>query len=123
MYLPFLQGLIFDGTSSAFESNFTFLNMLKQKNVKIIKGILPESLKDNCPKKIAFVHIDLNNTLAEIGVLKFIFDRIVSGGIIILDDFGWSAYSEQQQKEKDFFQKRNLKVMELPTGQGIVLKR
>ena len=93
------------------------------KNVKIIKGILPESLKDNCPKKIAFVHIDLNNTLAEIGVLKFIFDRIVSGGIIILDDFGWSAYSEQQQKEKDFFQKRNLKVMELPTGQGIVLKR
>ena len=65
----------------------------------------------------------MNNTLAEIGVLEFIFDRIVSGGIIILDDFGWSAYREQQHKEKDFFQKRNLKVMELPTGQGIVLKR
>ena len=93
------------------------------KNIKIIRGILPESLIENCPKKIAFAHIDLNNTLAEIGVLEFIFDRIVSGGIIILDDFGWSAYREQQHKEKDFFQKRNLKVMELPTGQGIVLKR
>ena len=83
------------------------------KNIKIIRGILPESLIENCPKKIAFAHIDLNNTLAEIGVLEFIFDRIVSGGIIILDDFGWSAYREQQHKEKDFFQKRNLKVMEL----------
>lgn len=93
------------------------------KNVKVIKGILPESLKDNCPKKIAFAHIDLNNMPAEIAVLEYIYDRIVTGGIIILDDYGWSAYRDQQKEEKNFFKKRKLKIMELPTGQGIILKR
>jgi len=60
---------------------------------------------------------------AEIAVLEHIYDRIVTGGIIILDDYGWSAYRDQQKEEKNFFKKRKLKVMELPTGQGIILKR
>tara|TARA_B110000444_G_scaffold261018_1_gene310501 strand:- start:161 stop:877 length:717 start_codon:yes stop_codon:yes gene_type:complete len=93
------------------------------RNVRIIKGSLPESLINKCPKKIAFAHIDLNNVDAEMKVLELIFDKVTLGGIIILDDFGWSAYHEQQNKEKEFFLKRGLKVLELPTGQGIVIKR
>ena len=37
---------------------------------------------------------------AEIAVLEHIYDRIVNGGIIILDDYGWSAYRDQQKEEK-----------------------
>jgi hypothetical protein len=92
-------------------------------NVKIIKGVLPESLKDNCPKKIAFAHIDLNNMPAEIAVLDIIYDRVVTGGIIILDDYGWSGYGDQQKEEKIFFNEKGLKILELPTGQGVILKR
>ena len=92
-------------------------------NVKIIKGVLPESLKENCPKKIAFAHIDLNNMPAEIAVLELIYDRVVTSGIIILDDYGWSGYGDQQKEEKIFFNEKGLKIMELPTGQGVILKR
>ena len=93
----------------------------KNKNIKIIKGVLPDILKRHCPKTIAFAHIDLNNTKAEMGVLEYIFDKMAKGGIIILDDYGWMAYEDQMTKEKKFFNDKNLKVLELPKGQGMVL--
>ena len=46
---------------------------------------------------------------------------MAKGGIIILDDYGWMAYEDQMTKEKKFFNDKNLKVLELPTGQGMVL--
>ena len=55
------------------------------------------------------------------GVLEYIFDKMTKGGIIILDDYGWMAYEDQMTKEKKFFNDKNLKVLELPTGQGMVL--
>ena len=75
------------------------------------------------PKKISFAHIDLNNVDAELGVLEMIFDRIVSGGMIIFDDYGWVGYRDQQIKEKEFIENNNLRILELPTGQGLVVKK
>jgi len=91
-------------------------------NVFLIKGILPSSLKENHPKRISFAHIDLNNAEAEIGVLEFIYDKLVKGGIILFDDYGWAAYKDQMQAEKEFLEDKGQKILELPTGQGLVIK-
>ena len=106
--------LLFENVSRSFEG----LN-----NVNVIKGLLPKSLKENYPEKISFAHIDLNNAKAEMGVLEFIFDRIVPGGMIIFDDYGWVGYEDQQAQEKEFMKKHDLHILELPTGQGLVIKR
>jgi len=98
-------------------------NFKNSNNVKIIKGLLPKSLINNCPEKISFAHIDLNNVEAEMGVLEIIFDKIVSGGIIIFDDYGWVGYKDQQVKEKEFIEKNGLRILELPTGQGLIIKK
>ncbi len=90
-------------------------------NIKIVKGILPDSIEDNSPNKIAFAHLDLNDANSELGVLNKIIKRMSKGGIIILDDYGWIQYEEQLRVEKKFFSDNNLKVLELPTGQGMVL--
>ncbi len=74
------------------------------------------------PQKIAFMHLDINSAPAEIAALELLFDRIVPGGIIVLDDYGWLAYRAQQQAELNFFAARGIKVLELPTGQGLVVK-
>ncbi len=92
------------------------------KLVKVVKGLLPESFIKNGPDKISFVHLDLNEADAEMAILKIIFDRLVKGGIIILDDYGWSGYKEQHNKERDFFNDKNHQIMELPTGQGLIIK-
>lgn len=90
--------------------------------VIVTKGGVPEILHTIAPEKIAFMHLDLNGASAEVGALEFLFDRIVSGGMIVLDDYGWVKYREQKLAEDIFFAERGLKVLELPTGQGLVVK-
>jgi len=51
-----------------------------------------------------------------------VFQKVTSGGIIILDDYGHKGYEEQYKKEKLFFEKNFHSVAELPTGQGLLIK-
>lgn len=92
------------------------------QNVHVTQGSVPEILHQVAPEKIAFMHLDINSVAAEIGVLEFLFDRIVPGGVIILDDYGWLAYRAQKETEDPFFAARGYRVLELPTGQGMVIK-
>ena len=43
--------------------------------------------------------------------------------MIIFDDYGWIGYQDQQVQEKEFMKKHGLRILELPTGQGLVIKR
>ena len=52
-----------------------------------------------------------------------LFDKVVSGGIIILDDYGHMGYEQQYSEEKYFFNQLGYSVLELPTGAGMVIKR
>ena len=52
-----------------------------------------------------------------------LFDRIVPGGLIVLDDYGWLPFKAQRDAEDIFFAERGYFVLELPTGQGLVVKR
>jgi len=92
--------------------------------VKLVKGLLPDSLVDNSPEKIAFLHVDLNQADFEIAVLNVLFDRVVPGGMVILDDYEWGGqYRAQKMAEDAWFDERQYRVFPLPTGQGMVLKR
>jgi hypothetical protein len=92
-------------------------------NIAVTKGRVPEIFATTVPERIAFLHLDLNDTDAEIAALTELFPRIVPGGVIVLDDYGWVAYQGQQFAEEAFFATRGHTVLELPTGQGLVLKR
>ncbi len=91
-------------------------------NVTVTQGKVPEVLNLAAPEKIAFMHLDLNNATAEIGALEVLFDRMVPGAVLVLDDYGWLAYRAQKLAEDPWFEQRGYRVLELPTGQGIVIK-
>jgi len=94
-------------------------------HIHLHKGYLPGTLeRDGFPDRIAYLHIDLNNADGEIAVLKHLFDRVVSGGIVIMDDYEWSGiYRPQKKAEDPWFAERNYRVFPLPTGQGLIIKR
>ena len=92
-------------------------------NVKVIEGVVPEVLEGVSPEKIAFLHLDMNSALSELGALEVLFDCIVPGGMIVFDDYGWQSYRAQKQAEDEFMRQRDYKIMELPTGQGLLVKR
>jgi O-methyltransferase len=91
-------------------------------NIHVHKGRVPEALAEGCPEKIAFLHMDMNNATAEIAALDVLFDRLSPGGIIIFDDFGWSHSHKQNKAEKAWFAERGLRILALPTGQGLFRK-
>jgi O-methyltransferase len=91
-------------------------------NIQVIRGRVPEILLDNCPEKISFLHIDLNNTPAEIAALDLLIERISPHGILILDDYCWETARPQFEAERRWFAERNLHVLPLPTGQGVFIK-
>ncbi|MBW4472130.1 MAG: TylF/MycF family methyltransferase [Stenomitos rutilans HA7619-LM2] len=95
---------------------------LPYSNVQIIQGIVPASFAKAIPEKISYLHIDMNSVQAEILALENLFDRVSVGGFIILDDFGWLSNRNQMLAEMEFMQQRNHKVLELPTGQGLIIK-
>ena len=91
--------------------------------VKIIQGLVPESFKKGIPEKIAFMHIDMNNATAEVAVLDALYERLVPGGMIVFDDYGWIFYEEQKLAEDAWLAERYFeRILELPTGQGLLVK-
>jgi len=92
-------------------------------NVRIVRGVLPEVLADIAPEKIAFLHIDINSPAAEIGTLEVLFDRVAAGGIVVFDDYGWHLFRKQKEAEDAFMAARGYRILELPTGQGLLVKR
>lgn len=92
--------------------------------VRLVQGLIPKSFEQGCPEKIAYLHIDLNNAPGEIASLDYLWERIVPGGLVVLDDYEWAGiYREQKYAEDLWFQERGYRVFPLPTGQGFVIKR
>lgn len=92
-------------------------------NVEVIRGKVPDSFSQALPEKIAFMHIDMNSAKAELDALERLFDRVSPGGMILFDDYGWPVALAQRVVEDKFMQERNYMILELPTGQGLVIKR
>jgi len=94
-----------------------------RKDIKVIKGVVPDVLLQEAPEKIAFLHIDLNSPAAEIGALEILFPRLSPGAILVFDDYGWKQFRKQKEAEDEFMRLLGYEILELPTGQGVVVKR
>ena len=92
-------------------------------NVTVVKGFLPDAFDGAAPERVGFLHIDLNSPGAEIAVLERLFDRVLPGGIVVFDDYGWKMFHKQKEAEDDFMRRRGYEILELPTGQGLVVRR
>jgi O-methyltransferase len=113
-HLPF-------GYSECFEAvRQTFAQF---SNVRVIRGIVPKTLADVDSNRIAYLSIDMNCVEPEIAAAEFFWDKISAGGLILLDDYCYSEHYKLQNKAFDeFAARRNVQVLALPTGQGLIFK-
>jgi hypothetical protein len=93
------------------------------RNFTVVKGFLPDALDQACPERIGYLHLDLNSANAEVAVLERLFERVAPGGVIVFDDYGWWQYRTQKPADDAFMRARGYEILELPTGQGLVVKR
>jgi hypothetical protein len=91
-------------------------------NVKLVRGAIPDTLTEVTVKQVAYLSIDMNNVIPEIAAAEYFWDKLVSGGIIVLDDYGWLVHIDQKLAFDKFAAERGVQVLSMPTGQGIIIK-
>jgi len=89
---------------------------------KIIKGAVPGTLPQCDAKEICYLSIDMNVMEPEIAAANYFWDRVVKGGVIILDDYGFPRHIEQKLAFDEFAREKGVNILSLPTGQAIIFK-
>jgi hypothetical protein len=73
-------------------------------------------------EKVCYLSIDMNCKEPEIAAAEFFWDKLVSSGVIVLDDYGFTLHRAQKDAFDEFAFKRGVRVLSLPTGQGLIFK-
>lgn len=91
-------------------------------NVELVHGIIPDSLAPLADRRFCFVHIDLDLYASVLGAVHFFYDRVLPGGSIVFDDYGFSSTPGARRAVDEFFAERREMPLALASGQCIVLK-
>ena len=91
--------------------------------IVITKGVVPDVLAQLSPRRVAFLHLDMNSPRAETGALEVLLDRIAARGHRRLRRLRLEDLRTQKEAADDFMAARGQVILELPTGQGLMIKR
>lgn len=93
-------------------------------NTEFIKGYIPDSFQGReKPTDVVWLHIDLNASLPTLDSLKYFYDQMPSGAVILFDDYGGQAYTDTKKVVDTFFADKKGVLLPFPTGQAIFFKR
>jgi O-methyltransferase len=89
----------------------------------VIRGKVPDTLGYVESQKICYLSLDMNCAEPEIAAAEFFWDKLVSGAVVVLDDYGCGEWHLRQKEAFDRFARdRGVEVLSLPTGQGLLFK-
>jgi hypothetical protein len=91
-------------------------------NAVVVKGVVPESLNAVVIDRVAYLSIDMNCTQPEQAALEYFWPKMVSGGVIVLDDYGFSGHEAQKNAADQFATSVGVRILSVPTGQGLLIK-
>lgn len=97
-------------------------NFAEFQNVHLIVGFVPDTLDQLTTDRVAFVHVDMNNPVPEKLALRFVWDRIVTGGIVLMDDYAQKGFELQKTAMDELAREIGFDILSLPTGQGLIVK-
>ncbi len=90
-----------------------------RQGVRIVRGMIPDSLTEVTSEEVAFCSIDLNCAAPEIESGDFFWDRLVHGAYVLLDDYSHNGFEPQRVAWDQFAARHSLQILNLPTGQGL----
>jgi predicted O-methyltransferase YrrM len=97
-------------------------NLKEFDNIVVHKGWIPEKFPDVAEKSFCFVHIDVDLFEPTLASLQFFYPKISAGGVLLLDDFGFTTCPGAYDAAMEYMESLNQKIIHLTTGQGLVVK-
>lgn len=87
------------------------------------KGWIPSRFSEVSDKKFSLVHIDVDMYQPILDAFEFFYERMVSGGIIIFDDYGFTYFPGAKKAVDEFMKDKNDFFIALPSGQAFMIKK
>ena len=115
------------GEGIAVEELEKVLGMKGFDNISLIKGnifdTIPDYLEEHPEFKISLLHIDVDVYEPSRFILETLFERVVSGGVIVFDDYGTVAGETRAVDE--YLEAKDYQVQKLPISHipAFVLKK
>jgi len=97
-------------------------NFAKWPNCVLVRGRIPDTLGVHDIDRVAYLHLDMNIAAPEIAAIEHFWPRIVTGGVVLLDDYGFEQYRPQKIAMDAWASSAGVAIATLPTGQGLILK-
>lgn len=98
-------------------------NLAAFANVRIHRGDIPGVLQCVSDERFCLVHIDVDLYRPTLDSLQFFYPRVVPGGVIVLDDYGFASCPGAHRAVKEFMTGKPEYVIHAPTGQGVIFRR
>lgn len=94
----------------------------KRDRVQLIRGLVPDTLQQVSVSQVAYLLLDMNARAPEIAALEHFFPQLVPGGLVLIDDYSHPMHREQKNGYDAFAKKIGRPILNLPTGQGVLIK-
>lgn len=88
---------------------------------QVVAGDVFETMPATDTGPLAFAHIDLNAAAPTEHVLTHVLERLVPGGVIVFDDYGWPGYEDQRAGIDRVLSSAGAEAIALPTGQAVLV--
>jgi len=97
-------------------------NVGPSKHADFYAGLIPDSFAAAALDGIALLHVDLDIHDSILATLEHCYDKVVPGGVIIFDDYGFESCYGARVAVDTFFAERPETPLSLPSGQAVVVK-
>jgi O-methyltransferase len=102
--------------------DITRQNFAHYPRVRLVRGKVPDTLNSVSIDKVCYLSLDMNIAAPELAALTFFWDKLVTGALVVLDDYGWQTHHQQKSALDKFVESKGAKIATLPTGQGLLIK-
>jgi len=103
-------------------SEETLLRNLSQFDVTTHPGWIPDRFDEVAGTQFSLVHIDVDLYQPTFDSISFFYERVPPFGMIVCDDYGFSTCPGATQAIDEFMSDKPEIVLNVPTGQGVIVK-
>lgn len=90
--------------------------------IEYIAGWLPQSLENQPERQYRFVHVDVDLYEPTHGCIEYFYPRLVTGGVLLCDDYGSLNWPGAKQAIDEFRAKNDVRFVSLSSASCVIMK-
>ena len=96
-------------------------NFAEWPNAVVVQGAIPDILPEIPAGNLAFLHLDTNCAAPECAALRYFWEKLSPGAIVLMDDYAHRHCEAQKDAIDEVARELGVQVLGLPTGQGLII--